>query len=249
MGKKKKPKPRKTFIEGMDSYCDEYKYWKKRTDIIKRLVGIFEVSEEVFGLELKKLVVAVGLDGYQPLFYNAEHDNTIRSDGPISGTGCAVALRNVYGNVVPAVFVREGVASVGEADEQPGETHPQFADSIRLLVLFHELGHADDISKGLNYDHDKLIIDLAAAEAYAHDFVCRQCMKNSYPLLMSQYLENVERMAKSTVDAERVGAERFLQSGDSDRFREWLKERQSKEGFERFLRQSGRVDEIQRRNS
>ncbi len=239
MGKKKKrPGSKRVFVEGIDSYCDEYEYWKKTT-IIKRLVGIFEVAEEQFRRNLEDLLASVGLSAYSVVRYTSEYENKPGGDEPISGTGCAVAVQNVYGKIVPVVFVQKDVKSVGEESE---EEHPQFSDSVRLLVLLHELGHADDISKGINYDHRELTVDFAEAEAYAHAFVCKQAQRNSYPVLLSLYLENVERMAKSEHDAERVGAEHFLQNGKAEELQRWIAERRSQAGLRKFLEKSRRGD-------
>ena len=165
MSKKKKPRSRKIFIEGMDSYCDEYEFWKKTTNI-KRLVGVFEMPEEQFCLGLEDLLASAGLGHYRVVRYTSEYDNTPSGSEPISGTGCAVAVRDVYGRIAPVVFVRSDVQSVGDGNKTIDEHHPQFGDSVRLLVLMHELGHADDIAKGVNYDHKELKINFAAAEAY-----------------------------------------------------------------------------------
>jgi hypothetical protein len=248
MGKKKKLRPRKTFVDGIDSYGDEYDYWKKTT-IIKRLVGVFEVPEAEFEKPIDELLGVVGLDGYTVVKYTADHDNKVTNDKPSSGAGCAVAIRDVYGKIAPAVFVKSEVVSVSKVTgEVSTEVHPQFDATVRLLLLLHELGHANDISRAINYDHTNLKIDLAAAEAYAHEFVCKQAQKNNYTLALHLYLENVDRMAKSELVAERVGAELFLNTRDVAGIRDWIAERRSPAGRKRFLEQSGRAEEIHRRN-
>jgi hypothetical protein len=55
---------------------------------------------------------------------------------------------------------------------------------IRLAVLMHEMGHADDIARGINYDHQALSLDLVGAEVYAHQFVCTHAGRNTYRLLL-----------------------------------------------------------------
>ncbi len=247
MRKKKKRRPRKTFIEALDSYCDEYEYWK-RAAFIKHLVGVFEVAEAQFQLGLEGLLLAAGLGDYSGVLYTSDYDNTGSRDQPISGTGCAIAVRDIYGRIRPVVFVCSDVQSIEENGEANEGNHPQFADSVRLLVLIHELGHADDISKGINYDHEQLKIDLGAAEAYAHSFVCKHAQKNNYTLLLEIYLDNVERMAQSEDDSERVGAELFLQSGDASTIRAWIVERRSQIGMDKFLEKSGRANEIRRKS-
>jgi hypothetical protein len=127
-----------------------------------------------------------------------------------------------------------------------GLKHPLFRDAVRLMVLLHELGHADDISKGINYDHDHLQVDLAAAEAYAHSFVCSQAQRNGYPLLVRMCLDNVERMVTSQRDDERAGSELFLKTHDVAALRSWIAERTSPAGVERVIEESGRADEIVR---
>jgi hypothetical protein len=116
------------------------------------------------------------------------------------------------------------------------------------MILLHELGHADDISKGINYDHQTLSVDLPAAEAYAHAFLCKQAQRHNYPALLGVYLENLERMAGSDVDAQRAGAERFLEDGKADELRAWIAERRSPAGLEELIERSGRAEEILRKS-
>jgi hypothetical protein len=242
MKRKAKRARKKFFVEGFDSYGDEYARWK-RTRIVKRLVGIFEISEEQFRLGFDNLPLAVGLHGYSIVQYLTEYDNTLRGDEPLLSAGCTIALRNQYGKIAPVVFVVKSELPIGDGR---GLRHPLFRDSLRLLVLLHELGHADDISKGINYDHDQLHVDLAAAEAYAHGFVCKQAQRNGYPLLLRMCLENIERMALSQRDDERAGCERFLKTHDVAAMRSWIAQRTSPEGVERVIEISGRADEIVR---
>jgi hypothetical protein len=240
MSKKQKRRPRRAFIEEIDSYSDEYASWKK-TKLVKRLVGVFEVPQEQFALPYEELLASLGLADYTIVRYAAEYDSAPGGDEPITGTGCTIALRNVYGKIVPAVFVRQDVQAVGETSQPQ---HPQFADAIRLLVLLHELGHADDISKGINYDHETLWVDLPAAEAYAHAFLSKQAQRHNYPALLGVYLENLERMARSPDDAQRLGAERFLANGKADELRAWIAERKSQSGLMELIERSGRAEEF-----
>jgi hypothetical protein len=244
MGKKQKPRARRIFLEGIDSYSEEYAAWK-RTTIVKRLVGIFEVSQAAFARP-ENLPAAVGLEGYSLVQYEAQYDNSVSfsPDQPTSGAGCTMAVRNPYGKIVPVVFVRADVNAIGDRGQITKKKHPQFDDLVRLTVLLHELGHADDIAKGINYDHAALKIDLPSAEAYAHRFVCRQAQRNHYPLLLNLYLENVERMAESDREVDRVGAELFLNSADVSALRGWIAERQTRAGLTRLLEHSGRAEEI-----
>ena len=240
MGQRKKP-PGSTFIEGFDSYSDQYREWAKTT-IVKRLVGIYQVPKAQFCQHVDELLASVGLGDYSVVVYQTQHDSSQRGDEPIVGTGFTVAVRNVYGKTVPVVFVRDDVGPV--AGETDNEQTPQFADSVRLLVLLHELGHADDISKGINYDHAALTIDFAGAEAYAHAFVCKHAQRNNYARLLGTYLEDVRRMAESDHDALRVGAERFLRDADVEKMQAWVAERKTVAGMKKYVEQIGRLEEI-----
>jgi hypothetical protein len=245
MGKKQKRRPRRVFLEGFDSYNEEYAAWKLTT-IVKRLVGIFEVSQATFAGPPEHLPAAVGLEGYSLVQYAAQYDNSIPAspEEPISGAGCTMALRDPYGKIVPVVFVRADVCAVDRHGEMAENRHPQFDDLVRLAVLLHELGHADDIAKGVNFNHAALEIDLPAAEAYAHAFVCRQARRNYYPLLLNLYLENVERMARSGREVDRVGAELFLQATNISALRAWIAKRQTPAGLTQLLERCGRAEEI-----
>ena len=44
------------------------------------------------------------------------------------------------------------------------------ANLLRIAILYHELGHADDFKKGINFNHHTLTFHLPKAEEYADAF-------------------------------------------------------------------------------
>jgi hypothetical protein len=52
-------------------------------------------------------------------------------------------------------------------------------------ILFHELGHVDDITRGLNIGFDRLV-NMGAAEEYAHHFACDRIIREA--ALLGSYL-------------------------------------------------------------
>ena len=63
---------------------------------------------------------------------------------------------------------------------------------IKLVVLFHELGHVNDIEKGRNYRRHT--VDPLHAEVYAHHFACRAMIKDKYRIALGWYLDQLAEM-------------------------------------------------------
>lgn len=67
------------------------------------------------------------------------------------------------------VFYRKGL----------GDDGPGFEGICTSVLLLHEVGHADDMRKGINFNVKKKTVDLLGAEIYAETFAIRLLDKKS----------------------------------------------------------------------
>jgi hypothetical protein len=222
MKKKPKVKIAKVFIDGLDSYQHEYVRWK-RIHGVARLIGVFELSDEEFnsGTVADRLRI-VGQQHFSPILFEDENDSSgplIDSDSVASGITCAV--RDMFGEVRSIVFVRKSVrhSAIATADQQSEVDY-----GIRLAVLLHELGHADDISKSTNFNHVESRVDRTAAELYAHNFLIGHAKRLNYRLMLEYYLDSLEEQAASTEQAVQIAAKTALDLNDVVALRKWIAE-------------------------
>ena len=223
MGKIRKPKRKREsdlhrlastrpFLDGFDNYVDEYERWKKM-EVVKGLLGIFELADEDYlEKETKDLLPAIGFSSCEQLFYGVEVENTggLHKETSTAG-GWTSAVRDQHGKIRAVIFVRRDVPPHPDDDEVPSD---ESTAAHKLLVLMHEMGHADDIRKEVNYDHNSLTLGIVEAELYAHDFVVRHCQKLGYRLMLDEYIRNIENQLTSKNEAARIAAERFISSND-----------------------------------
>jgi hypothetical protein len=130
----------------------------------------------------------------------------------VPGHGCASGVRDQYGKVRPIIFLKAARTVVVDAAET--ELAAKVLPAVQLLTLIHELGHAEDIVRQVNFDNSGQRVDLIAAEVYAHDFVCRQAKRNNYRLAMQEYLQAIEDGLNSTSEVVRLSSERFIETFD-----------------------------------
>ena len=211
------------FLEGVDSYVTAFQHLK-RSPIVKALKGIYELNDDSFyNLTLEKKLDHIGLIGHSIVYYDCEHDyeREHHADAAAKGTGSASAVLDSSGNIRPIIFLRDRV-DVDERDEESDENIKiEVAHAIQILVLLHELGHADDIAKGINFNHDERTLDLIGAEVYAHRFACTQAKKHNYRMTLGYYLENIDDGLKSETEYVRLAAERFCAENEVAQLRDF----------------------------
>jgi hypothetical protein len=239
----------KQFIEGFDSYSEEYNKWK-RFEIVKRLIGVFELPSDVFhSSTLEEMIAHVGHSDCKVIYYQTDFDNAKTSEKESSvATGCTCAVRDTFQRVRPIVFIRSQVNSSGD-DECNPNIRSEAEDGMRLLVLLHELGHAEDIVREVNYRHEALRIDIIGAEVFAHEFVCRYAKRLGYRLALGHYLRDLEEAQSSPNDVVRLSAQRALASMDMEALKAAcsMADYDSQAGIRRMLERAGRLDEFIKR--
>ncbi len=238
------------FIDGYDSYAEEYERWK-RMDIVKRLIGVYELSDEQRSTkDTQELLTDFGLTSHQQLFYDAEVENEGGDDSTggcddtrVSGSGWTSAVKDQYGHVRPIIFV-QGNIPISDTGVPGEEQHnEELVGVTKLLVLMHEFGHAEDISRSVNYDHVALKLDIVAAEVYAHKFVMRHAKQLGYRLALGQYIASIEEHLMAENDAARLAAERTFDDGGIEEYKRAARGRTKRE-LERDLKASGRMKEF-----
>jgi len=254
MPKKNKQKPKREtdiqrlastrpFLDGFDSYVDEYERWK-RMDVVRGLLGVFELEDSDYHeKETKDLLPLLGFCSHEQLFYGVEVANTggLHKETSTAG-GWTSAVKDQFGRIHPIIFVRRDVPSHPDDEEVPSE---ESTTAHKLLVLIHEMGHADDIRKSVNYTHDSLELGIVEAELYSHDFVVRHCRKLGYRLMLSEYLRNIENQRTSKNEAARIAAERFAATNDIAEIQRFCVVDDHIIKFS--LQKSGRIKEFQHR--
>lgn len=240
---------RRPFIDGYDSYAEEYERWK-RMDIVKRLVGVYEVSDEQYTKDTQDLLADFGLTSHQQLFYDVEVDNRYSGDSTgdgddtrVAGGGWTSAVKDQYGRVRPIVFVQGNVPISDKGVPGEEQCNEEIVGVAKLLVLMHELGHAEDISRAVNYDHAALKLDIVAAEIYAHKFVMRHAKRLDYRLALSGYIDNIEEHLNSENAAARLAAEKLCDEVSIEEYKRATRERTGRE-LERDLQASGRLKKL-----
>lgn len=198
----------KTFIDLLDSYETEFAAWKASPPV-PSLVGIYELDDAAFYADSYDERLKEAGCPYPMVYFDTDLDNSsTRAPETTVGTGYTSAVKDDKGKIRPVILMRSGV------NPQTKDGHPEFAHAVRLIVLMHEMGHAEDIAKGVNYDAKTLKLDIVEAEVYAHEYVCRHAKRLNYRVLLSYYLENLQEWCETGNDVQRLSAERAIKRFD-----------------------------------
>ena len=207
---------RARFLEGLDSYEKEYRKLL-RQPLVKGLLGVYELEDdEFYNLSADERLQRVGLHGCSAVYYDVEYDNQPTSAGKqlAAATACTSVVRDAKGRLRPAILMRKSFRSDASGDEGE-ESRLQTRYAVKLLVLLHEQGHAQDIMLGTNYDHRAQKLDIIGAELFAHSFVCTQAKKRNYRLALGIYLGDLEQKLGSEAEYQRIVAKRFFEENDA----------------------------------
>lgn len=170
----------------------------KRTPGIKGLIGIFELTEaEYYDTTFAQKMAVIGHPDYEVLFYESgdvETDSERAASVDASGTGMTSVVRDHYRRLKSAIFTRTGVSQTSPSSGVSQEDHQSL---ITLQVIIHEMGHADDIAKGVNYNHESQSVDAVAAEVYAHKFACKYMRDHGYKWLLQSYAKLIKESSES----------------------------------------------------
>lgn len=211
------------FIEGLDSYIDAYKKIKKDAFLEHRsLLRIIECDDDTFyDMSFEDILARHSLDEYKRVVMTTldrdedvvdEHtrgDNGLlnekrqRAEGTIiTGYTCCVEGNNTRRSVICMK------ASVG------GVTDQNILSAMKIGALLHEIGHVDDIERGINWQYDNKL-KWVDAEVYAHHYACKRMMESNYFVPLGQYIDGVRKMKDDGDKHARLGASRFLESAET----------------------------------
>ena len=145
------------------------------TDACKRakaeypaILGIHECAPHVYCQSPDDLCRSCGYDNYQHRFWDIDKDDYTGEFRPKANFSGHVALLSDGHQDRPVVFVM-----------WPTDTwRPDHAYGLMMGVLFHELGHVDDITRRLHVRLDTCV-DITAAEEHAHRFACQRIISET----------------------------------------------------------------------
>jgi hypothetical protein len=244
---KNKPnaKPLKPFIDGLDTYADEYARLVRNSGV-KRLLGVYEIPAERFDVSGDGNLRVAGIHHPQVMLTDASipDDEEPGKDGfagpEVTATGNTIATRNQHGHVQSAIFICNAPTGLEHILDGP--------ECARTLVLLHELGHADDMAKGLNFDFSTDRLNWIGAEVYAHDYVIRSCLRRGYRLALLGYLNTLNANLHSTSVVVSKAADIALSHYDRDELASRSRLLSETE-LKRELERTGRISELRGRQS
>lgn len=227
------------FLDGLDSYAAEYEKWK-RTRIVESLLGVFELSDDLFydATDADRLA-HVGLEDHRAVLFESGYESAgAPCDKDAKASGFASSVVDQSGTIRPVIFIRAriDVDDLGDNSSDDAKTRDEVTHAIRLLVFLHELGHAEDIAKGVNFCFADRTLDLVRAEVYADVFACGQAKRCNYRLALGHYLDHIEGRLQSEIDYVRAAADLFHQEIDVPGMKAWASMPWSEsKGFEHEL--------------
>ncbi len=186
--------------EFLGSYVEEYqKVCATACNRHRSLIGIFECADDIFyEATASERLEHFSLNRYSVVTFRSARSAPIaarRGDGlidhlPISTRpthaecGGLTYVLTCGSKRHTSIFIRKSIGLSRKDCEVEA--------MIKLVVLFHELGHVSDIEKGRNYG--RYTVDPLNAEVYAHHFACRAMIKNKYRIALGWYLDQLAEM-------------------------------------------------------
>lgn len=223
------------FMDGVDSYKSEYEELMKNPPF-KGILGIYELGRDQFNtLSADQQLEFVGLRGHTHIGWKSgltNKDDDLAHES-VKGTGSTVGTRTANGRIVPVVFVRKEVDPDGDAKEHT-ET---LSYMIRLIVLLHELGHAEDMIKEKNFNHAQTTTDLIEAEAYAHQFAVNYAKRRNYRIALNYYLDNLDKalIDEHTSEYAKLAVKRVAELTDLAALRTFAQQKWSDGGWQKAI--------------
>ena len=177
------------------------------------LLNIIELPEDVvaLGLDEEGILNYFGYGQYILLNWVAHSADEYYSKVQQSDGGYTQALQDKAGGFHSIVFIK---TRKGDRWALAG---------INIAVLCHELGHVDDMGKGINFRSGNPV-DLVSAELYAHTFACTELMRQRFRGPLAYYLTDMlSQLKRSDAKLVRLAAIAFLESSEYEGFRVWNK--------------------------
>lgn len=132
------------------------------------ILGIHECMPHVYRQPPDQLFRCFRYENYKQRFWDIDKEDYIehaQSKGNFAGH---VSILSDGQQDQPVIFIMRPT-------ELRNRDH---AHGLMMAVLFHELGHVDDITRGLHIAVD-VTVDITAAEEYAHRFACERIIRQT----------------------------------------------------------------------
>ena len=152
----------------LDSYADEFQQIATAaTKEHPSLIGIHEVDDRTFATAENDWS-QLGCGDLQQVFFNIE--------GDLSDYGAASPDANLCGSMSAFLDSDQNLRSIILICQTVKGTfqHRELKYALKLASLLHEIGHVQDLEKGLHFDVPTRRFDVIEAEVFAHLFALEQ---------------------------------------------------------------------------
>ena len=156
------------FYDYLDSYPDEFqRIATAAKNEHPSLIGIHEVDDHIFATS-EKCWSQLGCGDLQQVFFNIE--------GDLSDYGAASPDANLCGSMSAFLDSAQNVRSIILIRQTVKGTvqHRELKYALKLASLLHEIGHVQDLERGLHFDVPTRRFDVIEAEVFAHLFALEQ---------------------------------------------------------------------------
>lgn len=161
------------FYEFLDSYEDEFNAIASASAArFPSLVGAFEVEDAEYSS--KDFTSRGVLPHWEHVIFNVEDPSAVTyndRDPDSNINGHTTAYLDPDGKLRTIVLVRRQVKCQFE--------HREHKYHFKLIALCHELGHVDDLEKGINFDAPNRKANIIEAEVYAHLFALAEANRRA----------------------------------------------------------------------
>jgi hypothetical protein len=145
-----------------ESLCEGYERTKKQFALKSHILAILECPADLFKLPEQEQLKACGLTGCTVLQYAHDAYDAVKPENERIGGRMVPVEKN--GRRYAVILIRN--------DYEPDRSDAQVI-MTKFCILYHELGHAEDLYQGINFDHKNKQCTIRQAEAYADDFAVR----------------------------------------------------------------------------
>jgi hypothetical protein len=156
------------FYDHLDSYADEFRRIADAAQAeYPSLLGVHEVDDAIFS-DNEKNWPKLGYGDLQRIVFGIEDGvsdyDTVSADANLRGS--MSAFLDPDGNLRSVILIQQSVkASV---------RHREYKYAMKIASLFHEIGHVQDLERGLNFDVPERRLQIVEAEVFAHLFALEQ---------------------------------------------------------------------------
>lgn len=161
------------FYDYLDSYADEF---QRIADEAKAehpsLIGIHEVDDPTFA-ENEKNWPKLGYGDLEQIFFTIEEAVPDYGAGSLDANLCGStsAFLDSDQNVRSVILIRQTVRGSIQ--------HRELKYALKLASLLHEIGHVQDLERGLNFDPATRRLRVIEAEVFAHLYALEQMAKRN----------------------------------------------------------------------